>query len=69
MTNTTTIRHAINVWLETVEAARSKATYETYKIAMNAFMSSMINIPLSERRVLPPDDLAAQPAPGTGPTA
>lgn len=39
------------------------------QIAMNAFMSSMINIPLSERRVLPPDDLAAQPASGTGPTA
>lgn len=39
------------------------------QIAMNAFMSSMINIPLSERRVLPPDDLAAQPVPGTGPTA
>jgi glycosyltransferase involved in cell wall biosynthesis len=26
------------------------------QIAMNAFMSSMLNIPLSERRVVPPDD-------------
>jgi glycosyltransferase involved in cell wall biosynthesis len=27
------------------------------QVAMNAFMSSMINIPLSERRVVPPDDV------------
>jgi integrase/recombinase XerC/integrase/recombinase XerD len=35
------ISNAVNDWLAVVGSSRSKATYETYKIAMNSFLESI----------------------------